>query len=138
MGAASGGGDGRDEFIADINVTPLVDIVLVLLIIFLVTSPFIFQPAIPIELPSAKTTESGGETEMGILIGPQGEYALNGQPATQAEIVARIGEVLNEGKEPVVLISADKRVAHGVVVNVLDFVREAGVARFAINVEPAR
>ncbi len=127
-----------DEGINDINVTPLVDIMLVLLIIFMVASTYIVKPSIEVELPKAATgNEDQLDTTLSIAISASQELELNGEPSTEEAIAARCREVKQrEGDKAQAIISADKRVPHGRVVRIIDLVRQNGVLKFAINIDP--
>ncbi len=124
--------------ISEINVTPLVDITLVLLIIFMTTATLILRPSINVSLPRAKTAETTKTSPLGIVIDKNDNIYLNGKPVTEEELRKKIREILKEQKIPEVIIAADKDVKHGYFIHVLDIVREEGVTKFAINVEPVR
>jgi biopolymer transport protein ExbD len=145
-GSSGGGGGGGGSLspydddagmIVDINVTPLVDITLVLLIIFMVTASYIVQPAIRVELPKAATGEDTVKSTLAIEVDKQGQLSLNGNHASEDEIRAFVAKALPVHPDLQAVIAADKAVAHGQVVHVIDLVRQAGVHRFAISVEAA-
>jgi biopolymer transport protein ExbD len=83
--AAKISGD-NDDPIAEINIVPFVDIILVVLIIFMVTTPFIMKPSINIDLPKASSGEETSPSEINIAIAPDGQAHLNGKPASDEEI----------------------------------------------------
>ncbi|MDP8254157.1 MAG: biopolymer transporter ExbD [Candidatus Alcyoniella australis] len=130
-------GNHRDseESITNINVTPLVDITLVLLIIFMVTATFIVSPSIKVELPKAVTAESSDPQTFSIVATAEGDLFLNGAPTDEAQIVDYIKQRLVNSPDLQVVISADKMVYHGNVVHLIDLVRQHGVRKFALNVE---
>jgi biopolymer transport protein ExbD len=131
--AASAGRPG--ELIQGINVTPLVDIVLVLLIAFMVAATHAVSQALPMELPTAKSGEASQQSPMAISIAADGRLFLDGKPATRSEIAGRArGESAKSGAGA--LIAADGRAPHRAVVAIIDLLRTQGVARFAINVAP--
>jgi biopolymer transport protein ExbD len=132
--AASANGNG-DDAITAINVTPLVDITLVLLIIFMVTATFIVTPSIKVELPKAVTAESSDPQTFSIVISKEGLLFLNGSKTSEDKIVEYIQRRVANTPDLQVVISADKYVYHGDVVHMIDVVRRNGVAKFAINVE---
>ncbi|MCG5056189.1 MAG: biopolymer transporter ExbD [Myxococcales bacterium] len=121
--------------ITDINVTPLVDIVLVLLIVFMVTTTYIVNPSIKVDLPKAATGSETTKTSLSLSLDKDGKLYLNGQPAAEAAVTTFIGSELPKNPELQAVIAADKVVAHGDVVHLIDLVKRAGVRRFAINVE---
>jgi len=135
MGSKLGGED--ESPIVDINVTPLVDIVLVLLIIFMVTASYIVQPSIKVNLPEAATGEATESTSLGLFLSKDdNEYRLDGKVVSEAELRTAIRKAKKESEDVVCLIAADKDVPHGRVVALMDLVRQEKVARFAINIEP--
>ncbi|MFM2246882.1 MAG: hypothetical protein RL071_2956 [Pseudomonadota bacterium] len=139
MGASIGGDD--DDAIVAINITPFVDIILVVLIIFMVTATTIVKKSIKVELPEAATGESTETTPLAIELAPGGGMTLQGEPTTFEALRAAVRAAQAESattKVPVVaMIGADKTVPHGDVVKVMDLVRQEGVARFALNIDPA-
>jgi biopolymer transport protein ExbD len=134
MGAVNGN---NKSPITAINVTPLVDITLVLLIIFMVTATFIANPEIPIDLPKAATAQKSEAQTFAVVITKANELYLNGQKTTEEQIGGFIDERLANTPDLQVVISADKEAMHGNVVRIIDLVRSHNVQKFAINVEPA-
>ena len=131
-------GDDDDELISGINVTPLVDIVLVLLIIFMVTATYIVRAAIAVELPRAA---HGGEpvgTVLSVVVTKANEVFLDGAPVAEGDLVRRAKEAVAKDADARVVISADRAALHGAVVHVIDLLKEAGANRFAIHVEKER
>ena len=122
--------------IVDINVTPLVDITLVLLIIFMVTASYIVSPAIKVDLPKAASGSEQTKTTLGLTIQKDGTLYLNGERSSDAAVVQYIGGELPKNPELQAIIAADRTVQHGDVVHVIDLVKRAGVHKFAINVDP--
>ncbi len=129
---------GRNGMITDINVTPLVDIVLVLLIIFMVTTTYIVNPSIKVELPKAATGSDQARSSLGLMLTKEGTLYLNGAQSDDAAVTRFIGEELPKNPDLQAIIAADKMVPHGSVVHVIDLVKRAGVKKFAINVESGR
>jgi len=126
--------------IADINVTPLVDITLVLLIVFMITVPSIVNnPSIKVELPKAA---SGDDTLKSLLAltmvrDPAGGYKLyaNGELTDENKVRALIPEMLSKNKDVQAIIAADKGIAYGDVVHIVDLVKTLGVRKFALNID---
>ncbi len=133
MGAQQGN---ADEPITAINVTPLVDIILVLLIIFMVTATFIVSPQIKVELPKAATGEPSEPQNFAIVITKDGKLYLDGKEIDIPGIEAYIKERLVNTPDLQAVIAADKQVMHGRVVEMIDLVRKNGCAKFAINIDP--
>ena len=127
--------NGDGEMISGINVTPLVDITLVLLIIFMVTATFVVKQTIEVDLPRAA---SGGETvgvTLALVLDREGALYLDGTPADPAAPRAALRAALAKDRDAKAGISADKSVSHGQVVEVIDLVKSEGLTRFAINIE---
>jgi biopolymer transport protein ExbD len=126
--------DGDDDVIASINVTPFVDVVLVLLIILMVTSTQIVRAQLMVDLPKAASGGDAVPSTLNVVLTLQGEVLLDGQPleGSLAEAVRRI-----KTAEPDVqaVIAADKGVPYGRVVEVIDTVKTNGVTKFALNIE---
>ena len=135
---AGSGDTDDDDLISGINVTPLVDVVLVLLIIFMVTATYIVRASIEVELPRAA---HGGEATgriLTVVVTRDGQIFLDGVRRSEEELVSRSRDALAEDREARAIISADRGALHGSVVRVIDLVRGAGITRFAIHVEKER
>jgi biopolymer transport protein ExbD len=133
MGGSANQND--DEMITAINVTPLVDIVLVLLIVLMVTSSYLVNKAINVELPKAATGETTTPT-MSISIDVEGKLYLDGSPTDLTELQTRVRTAYQKDPEVKAIISADGRVKHAEVVSVIDLLRREKVTKFAINTSP--
>lgn len=124
------------EEITGINVTPLVDVMLVLLVIFMVTANYISQNALNLELPKAATGEaSSNEVNLGFALDEASQLYLDGEAVSYAEVKKRIDEEKSAGKKLQALISADQKTPHGAVIKLMDEVRKHGVTDIAFNVE---
>jgi biopolymer transport protein ExbD len=135
--AGFGGGD-DDELISGINVTPLVDVVLVLLIIFMVTATYIVRAAIEVELPRAAHGGEATGTILTVVLARDGTVYLDGVRRSDDELLARAREAVRTDQDTRAVISADRGALHGAVVHVIDLVKDAGVTRFAIHIERER
>lgn len=124
-----------DEPLSDINVVPLVDIILVVLIIFMVTAPMFIKPSINVNLPKAATGEQTTPSKLNISITADGKLNLNGVFTDESSISNKAKEEVEKNPEVQAVISADKDVAHGRVVGILDIVKAAGVKKFAISID---
>ncbi len=125
----------NDEAISDINVIPLVDIILVVLIIFMVTAPMFLKPSINVNLPKAASGENTTPSQLNIGLAADGHLSLNGSASTEDQLRAKATEEFKKNPEVQAIISADKDVAHGKVVNVIDIVKGVGVKKFAISID---
>ena len=128
-------GGGRSRTIAAINVTPLVDVVLVLLVILMVASTYIVAQTLKVQLPRAHSTDGTAEKPTKVEIMKNGSLRWNEQPVTDAELPAKLKEAVAADADMSLVVSADKEVMHGRVVHVLDLAKIAGVVKFAINVQ---
>jgi len=138
MAGTFGNGGDDDELIVGINVTPLVDVVLVLLIIFMVTATYIVRAAIEVELPRAAHGGEATGTMLSVIITREGDIYLDGVERSEGELVERARAAVAASPEARAIISADKGALHGAVVRVIDVVKGAGISRFAINIEKER
>jgi biopolymer transport protein TolR len=120
----------------DINITPFVDIILVVLIAFMVTSTVVATKQVPIELPSAATAESGQSTSLAIAITREGALYLDGAVSEEGAVRTAIRQARARGDDVACLIGADAEVAHGDVMGIVDLVRQEGVTKFGIEVTP--
>ena len=127
----------RRGLITDINVTPLVDIMLVLLIIFMLTAHLIARQAIEIQLPKAAQSTSVPPTTLGITLTREGRMYLNGAETTPAGLRSAVQAAIAKDPKTQTIIAGDKNVSHGRVVWVLDLVKSLGVTSFAIQIDPA-
>ncbi|MFI5348199.1 MAG: ExbD/TolR family protein [Elusimicrobiota bacterium] len=129
--------DSGDDIVAEINVTPLVDVVLVLLIIFIVTARFTLPPSIKVDLPRAASSDAAGEapaTAM-VTLKPGGELFLDETSITADQLPARLAELHAKNAAAQLVINADENVLHGAVVRVLDQAKRAGIDKVAISIE---
>ena len=141
MAGNAGGAD--DEVISGINVTPLVDIMLCLLVIFMVTTSYVVADSLKVDLPEASM---GDSTEPSVVMltftvekdtGVRQLY-VNGEKADEAALRAHIQKVKAEGKTDVqAVIAADKNASHGEVIRLIDVVKQEGIVKFALNIESA-
>src|SRR5262249_47287670 len=137
MAAASKHDD--DGLFAHINVTPLVDITLVLLVVFMVAAPLIVSnPSIHVALPKAVTAEATKASPLVLSMTRQpAGYKLfeNGHETNEAAIRARVPGLIKKDPELQVVIGADRGIPYGDVMHVVDLVRELGVTKFALNAD---
>ena len=124
-----------DDAITGINMIPLVDIVLVLLIIFMVTATLLQSQSLHVNLPKAKTASASTATSLHVTLDQNGAMALNGQPTTESALQRLFHQRGREAVRPSIVIEADQGVAHGKVIHLIDMAREAGLSQFAFVVE---
>jgi biopolymer transport protein ExbD len=128
-------GGGRARTIAAINVTPLVDVVLVLLVILMVASTYIVAQTLKVQLPRAKSTDGTAEKPMKVELLKNGTFRWNEEPIVESALPAKMKEAVGADAEMSLVVSADKEVMHGNVVHILDMAKLAGITKFAINVQ---
>jgi biopolymer transport protein ExbD len=135
----AGGFNTDDDLIAGINVTPLVDVVLVLLIIFMITAPALYQSAIKVQLPKAKSGEETQKSPLNFSISKDGGLAWDKEKMDWDTLGQRLAALGPKAADETAIISADTATPHGTVIRLMDALRQAGMTRFALNVEaPAR
>jgi len=127
-----------EEVISSINIIPFVDIVLVLLIIFMVTSTAIVNAAIKVDLPEAANAGTAVEKTVNLVYTAERQLFLDGEELPSEEVARRIGEQAAANPELQAVISADKGLPYGDVVKLIDLVKASGVAAFALNIERAQ
>ena len=127
-----------ESLVSEINVVPFVDIVLVILIIFLVISPTFIKPGFEINLPQAETAKKPENVKVILSIDIEGLFYINQKPVKKTELNEKLREMVGKNKDMKAVIAADKDVAHGNVISLIDLVRKAGVKKFAVSIEPGK
>jgi biopolymer transport protein ExbD len=136
MAASSQGGGDDDGMVTGINVTPLVDITLVLLIVFMVTAKLIVSQSLPLDLPKAA---NGQDIQMifGVELHQNGDIVVNGKKLPGDDAVLPLAkEELAKTPDLRAVIRADTTVQHGRVIRVLDLLKQGGVSKIAFGVSP--
>jgi len=124
-----------DKIISDINITPLTDVALVLLIIFMVTTPMILAGGINVKLPSATTADTTPQRNITISITQDGKVYLNDRETGFDGLQPALEQFLKNEKDKTVILNADKGTMHGQVVRALDIAKKAGAVKLAIAAE---
>ena len=124
------------DHLADINVTPLVDVMLVLLIIFMVTAPMLHQ-GISVALPKTATTNIQSQLEDPIVlsISREGLYYINETPVARGLLRDRLRAILRGRKEKAVLLKADRGLSYGTVIETLDLLNRMGIESLGLVTE---
>src|SRR5205823_6221584 len=124
---------------SDINVTPLCDVMLVLLIIMMIVAPLL-QQGVAVTLPKADNTVDKPETQgqTVIAIGKDKTLYVNAKPVRDTELTQRVNEIIENQKEKVVLIKADVEVEYGAVMSAMDQLRQAGIEDVGLVVDPKK
>ena len=121
---------------SDINVTPLVDVMLVLLIIMMIVAPLL-QKGAPVRLPTAANSADKPETQdqTVVAVTANGEYYVNGVPIPDSELRRRVAEIIENKTEKVVLIKADEDAQYGKVMEAMDELRAEGIEDMGLITE---
>ncbi len=133
--AGSFGNASDDEMISGINITPLVDVVLVLLIIFMIAAPVIYQSAIKVQLPKAKSGDAQEKAPLNFTITKEGTLTLGKEPLDWNSVPEKLAGISKDLSEQTAMISADTATPHGSVIRLMDLLRQSGLTHFALNVE---
>jgi biopolymer transport protein ExbD len=134
MGIQLGGSRGR-EGIVGINVTPMVDVVLVLLVIMMVSATYIVAQSLKVELPKSASADEAVTSVAQVSISKDGKFFFKQQPVTESELTDKLRAAKASGAEVNLVISADSAAQHGNVVHVIDLAKREGITKFAINVD---
>jgi biopolymer transport protein ExbD len=125
-----------DEGINDINITPFVDVVLVLLVIFMVTAPVMLKESLKVNLPKTLTSDiTTKATTIGVAITKEGQVVLSGRLLSQDGLIEELKKISDSAPETNFLISADTDSRHGDVVSFIDLLKRNNLNRFALQVE---
>ena len=127
--------DDDEDAITGINITPLVDIVLVLLIIFMMTASYIVSPAIKVELPRAASAEETAQSQLALVITKEGELFLNNKKIDEDALKQFIRERKSSLENLEAIIAADGSVKHERVVGLIDLIKTEGITKFALNTQ---
>lgn len=133
MGMQAGG---QDDLVTGINVTPLVDVGLVLVIIFMVTAPLFEQPTLNVNLPHANTKEGEERENITITITVDGKIAVNEQEVARASFESVLKKKLAKSSEKHVILRADKESLHGDLLYAMRLAKDLGAKSIAIATEP--
>lgn len=123
-----------EDVIAEINMTPLIDIMLVLLILFMVTSSVSFQSGVDVELPEVKKKAEGSSPPSAVIISldKNGGLFLQGEPIAFENLVEGLGQTMEKLGTKFVILEGDQNSSLGNSVNIMDMAKAAGAEKFAI------
>jgi biopolymer transport protein ExbD len=133
--SSGGGRGGRGGMIVGINVTPMVDVVLVLLVILMVSATWIVSQSMKVDLPNTQNSDGSEASLASVTIGAKGELLYNEQPVSEKQLGEKLAAAGKKGEDVTLIVSADKLAQHGVVVHVLDLARTHNITKFAVQVE---
>jgi biopolymer transport protein ExbD len=134
MAGVTQGRSGRGGIVG-INVTPMVDVVLVLLIIMMVSATYIVSQSLKVELPKTASSDETVSKTYVVTVTKEGNYYFNDKPITRDGLVKEFRAALAASKDVNLVITADEDAHHGKVVGVIDLAKVEGITKFAINVE---
>lgn len=124
------------EEVDEPNITPMLDVVFILLIFFIVTANFIKDPGLEINRPDSETAEITENAAILIAIGPAGEIYMDGRRIDVRQVKANVIRLIAENPQGGVVMQADKKATAEKIIAVMDEVREAGVIDISIASEP--
>jgi biopolymer transport protein ExbD len=125
----------RGGIINSINITPMVDVMLVLLVILMVSSTYIVSQTLKVELPRARSSDGAAQSPTILTLLRDGGVRFNSEPIGEEEVLPRLKLALAETPDLSLVLSADREVPHGRVVHFIDLAKLQGIRKFAINVE---
>lgn len=125
----------QDEMITGINVTPMVDVMLVLLVIFMIAAPTLYQGAIKVELPAVQSGEKTEKITLKFSLLKDGKILLDQKEVSQAEVPSLIKKALDLDPQADALVAADRSLTHGTVMGFVDQLKTGGIQRFSVAVE---
>lgn len=125
----------RTKLMADINITPFTDVVLVLLVIFMVTTPIILQQGIKIKLPKATSAETESDRSIVITINSSGLIFVDKSPYSLGMLKEELSARIADKPDSPVIIKGDKEVKYDTVIQVLDIAKTSGAKKFALAVD---
>jgi len=122
----------REKKSIQLNIISLIDVVLLLLIFFMLTTRFIEQPGMKLELPSSQTSEKVIVQKLELTVSSTSELSLNGEPVTKDLLTQKFESILPQLEEKTLVLKADKTVAHGDIVEIMDIARLSGLEKIVI------
>jgi biopolymer transport protein ExbD len=133
--AGLGSKGGRRGGIVGINVTPMVDVVLVLLVIMMVSAVYIVSQSLKVELPKTASSDGAANTPLIVTIQKSGAYLWNQKPIAEDSLRQAFHDAKAKNSEANLVITADREALHGDVVHVIDLAKVEGITKFAITVD---
>jgi biopolymer transport protein TolR len=128
-------GSNEDEVIDGINITPMVDVILVLLVIFMVTANFLKKESININLPKVQAADPNVSQSVQVALTRDGKILLEGQETTEEKLVDNLQRDLKFRPNMRLTLSADEKLAYGTIMKLMGVIRKAGVSRVALSVK---
>lgn len=119
-----------------LNITPLIDVVLLLLIFFMISTTFVVQPGINVNLPQTVTSEKQIRKDIVIIITKDNTIYINEKKIDLRDVLKEFKAEHEKNRDALLIIKADKKVTHGEVVNIMDLAKQAGISSMAIATIP--
>ncbi len=117
----------------EINILPAIDVIFSVLAFFVISTLYLTRSlGLPVNLPEATTTEIQGSSQVYITVAADGAIALNGEPITLEQLTERASQLVKPDSQQLMIINADDRVAHGLVVEIMDKLRQIEGVKLAI------
>jgi biopolymer transport protein ExbD len=135
MAGTTSVGGGRRQPIVGINVTPMVDVMLVLLVIMMVSAVYIVSQSLKVELPKTANSDEAAQAPLAVTITKQGSYLFDSKPIDDNGLVEQFRQAKTKNKDATLVVTADREAMHGDVVHVVDVAKSEGISKFAINVD---
>lgn len=136
MGASLGSSRSKRSAIVGINITPMVDVMLVLLVIMMVSSTYIVSQALKVELPKSASTDAAVSAPTMVTVTKDGAYLFNQEPAGDDERLKQLFQAaVAKSPDTNLVVTADTAALHGKVIHAIDLAKQAGITKFAISVQ---
>lgn len=126
----------EEDIKLEVNIISLIDVVLLLVMFFMITTTFVAQPGIKVKLPQASAKEIRQEKELVVIISKNKKIYLNEDLISLSLFPDRLGKALKKGNMPILIIKADELVPHGLVVKIMDIAKKTGIETLAIATRP--
>ena len=127
--------DNSDDMITGINVTPMVDVMLVLLVIFMIAAPSLYSGKLPLELPKAQSAQKADKITMRFSLLKDGKLMLDKKQIKIGEVADLVKKALELDPQADALVAADKSLSHGSVMELVDQLKVAGIQKLAVGVD---
>jgi biopolymer transport protein ExbD len=120
---------------SDINVTPMVDVMLVLLVIMMVSAIYIVSQSLKVELPKTASSDQSASSPLVVTVTKEGAYLLKEKPIQEGALRSELRKAKALDKDASLVLTADREALHGDVVHVIDLAKVEGITKFAIMVD---
>lgn len=125
----------RNAVMSEINITPFTDVVLVLLIIFMITTPMLMQPSIKVNLPKTQISDSEDASNIEVLISKNGYVYVEGKQIHNSNVESVMRDMVSSHTSKTVVIKGDKEVQYDYIIQFMDKAKKAGAIKFALAVD---